>query len=96
MDYVVSSAQALVQTNSVQALGSDFALIGGDSSPANPDTDKAINIKKLGPNWVNLSQEYSDKSFVLSFIQMNTSAKAMSRIKSSFRSRLETFHTNSL
>jgi len=53
---VVSAAQALVQKNQVQTLSSDFALIGGDGSPAVQEPEKGVDIKKLGPNWVNLKQ----------------------------------------
>jgi len=78
----------------MQTLSSDFGLIGGDSSPTNPDADKAINIKKLGPNWVNLSQEYSDQSFVLSFIQSQSKTYSSDKIKLKIKSR--TFSTNAL
>jgi len=78
----------------MQNLSSDFGLIGGDSSPTNPDADKAINIKKLGPNWVNLSQEYSDQSFVLSFLQTQVKTSASNKIRIRITNKM--FATNAL
>lgn len=83
VDYIIAAAQKNIKVNNVQDLGSDFGLVGAETSPINPDANK-LNIKKLGPNWVNLSQDYSDQSFVLSFVQTNVKSKTQQ--KSSTRS----------
>jgi len=70
VDYIVASAQKLIQKAHIEKLSSDFSLIGSDTNPINPDGEnKVINVKKVGPNYVDLNQEYTDQSFVLSFIQ---------------------------
>jgi len=77
VDYIVAAAQKLIQKSHIERLSSDFNLIGSDTNPINPDGEnKSINVKKVGPNYVDLNQEYTDQSFVLSFIQNKDKLKS--------------------
>lgn len=50
IDYMVASAQKLIQKAHIERLSSDFSLVGGETNPLNPDADKVIDIRKIGPN----------------------------------------------
>lgn len=81
---MVASAQKLIQKAHIERLSSDFSLVGGETNPINPDGEKVIDIRKIGPNYVNMNQEYTDQSFVLSFMQSRMLLKSKSRSASKY------------
>jgi len=66
-------------------MSSDFNIIGSEASSISNDDDKVIDIKKVGNNYINMKQEYTDQSFVLSFVQ------SKSKLKSKFKFALSLY-----